>query len=390
MPLSKEEISHRIRSLREKLKEKNLQLALILSPINIFYFTGTFARGVLLVGLSELKFLVNRPFERAKKESLIDCEYLKSLKELPTYIKSFGFQKTIGIERNFLNLEEYFRYKEILSDWELEGIDFLLMETRMVKTSYEIDCIKKAGKILDKALKKAFNQIKPGMREIEASALIEKELRILGHPGITRSLYGFELTYGHLISGKESLIPIYTITGQGGKGIPGFQGGASFKKIKSSDPILIDFSGYFEGYYIDQTRMASFKPLKDAEPFYKTSLKILNTLEKEIKPGIKCGEVYERAQFIVKNEKLEEFFMAHGGKVKFVGHGVGLQIDEPPALTLGQKILLKENMVIALEPKFHVPTLGVIGIEETFMVTKRGLKKLNCTLRDWIFLNNNV
>jgi len=386
MPLSKEEASYRIGCLRKKLEEKSLQLALILSPINIFYFTGTFARGVLLIGLSQTKLLVNRPFERAKKESLIECEYLKSLKDLPTYIKSFNSQKTIGIERNFLNLEEYFRYQEILSDWELEGIDFFLMEIRMVKTPYEINCIKKAGEILDRALKKALNQIKLGMKEIEASALIEKELRILGHPGITRSLYGFELTYGHLISGKESLIPIYAITGQGGKGIPGFQGGASFKKIKNSDPILIDFSGYFEGYYIDQTRMASFKPLKIAETFYKTSLKILNTLEKEVKPGIKCGEVYERAQFIVKNEKLEEFFMAHGGKVKFIGHGVGLQIDEMPVLALGQKTPLKENMVIALEPKFHVPNLGVIGIEETFLVTKRGLKKLNYTLRDWIFL----
>jgi len=386
MPLSKEEIFYRIRSFRERLKEKNLQLALILSPINIFYFTGTFARGVLLIGLSEVKFLVNRPFERAKKESLINCEYLKSLKELPTYIKFFNSQKIIGIERNFLNLEEYFRYKKLLSDWELEGIDSVLMETRMIKTSYEINCIKKAGKILDQALKKALSQIKLGMKEIEASALIEKELRILGHPGITRSLYGFELTYGHLISGRESLIPIYAITGQGGKGIPGFQGGASFKRIKSSDPILIDFSGYFEGYYIDQTRMASFKPLKSVETFYKISLKILNTLEKEIKPGIKCSEVYEKAQFIVKNEKLEEFFMAHGGKVNFIGHGVGLQIDEPPALALGQKTSLKENMVIALEPKFHVSNLGVIGIEETFVVTKRGLKKLNYTHRDWIFL----
>jgi Xaa-Pro dipeptidase len=386
MPLSKKEASYRIGCFRKKLEGKSLQLALILSPINIFYFTGTFARGVLLIGLSQTKLLVNRPFERAKKESLIECEYLKSLKDLPTYIKSFNSQKTIGIEKNFLNLEEYFRYQEILSNWELEGIDFLLMETRMVKTPYEINCIKKAGEILDRALKIALNQIKPGMKEIEASALIEKELRISGHPGITRSLYGFELTYGHLISGKESLIPIYAITGQGGRGIPGFQGGASFKKIKNSDPILIDFSGYFEGYYIDQTRMASFKPLKIAETFYKTSLKILNTLEKEIKPGIKCGEVYEKAQFIVKNEKLEEFFMAHGGKVKFIGHGVGLQIDEVPVLALGQKTPLKENMVIALEPKFHVPNLGVIGIEETFVVTKGGLKKLNYTLRDWIFL----
>lgn len=386
MPLVKEEIFQRIENFRKNLKEKGLKLALILSPINIFYYTGTFVRGVLLISLYEVKLLVNRPYERAKKESFVNCEFLKSLRDLPVYIKSLNSQKNIGIETDFLNPENYFRYKNLLSDWELERIDPLLMKTRMIKTLYEINCIKKAGKILDKALKKALNQFKPGIREIEASAILEKELRILGHPGITRSLYGFELTYGHLISGKEALSPLYAFTGQGGEGIPGFPGGASFRKIKKSDLILLDFSGYFEGYYIDQTRMASFKTLKLAEPFYKTSLKILNTLEREVKPGIESGEIYEKALFITKNEGLEEFFMAHGEKIKFIGHGVGLQIDEPPSLAQGQKLPLNENMVIALEPKFHVPDLGVIGIEETFLVTKEGLKRLNYTSRDWIFL----
>lgn len=386
MSLIKEEISNRIERFRKKLKEKGLQIALILSPINIFYFTNTFARGVLIINLSEAKLLVNRPFERAKEESLVSCEYFKSLKNLPNYIKILNSQKNIGIETNFLNMENYYRYKEILSEWELQKIDSLIMETRMIKTPYEINCIKKAGKVIDKALKKAISYFRPGMKEIEASALLEKELRILGHPGITRSLYGFELTYGHLISGKEALSPIYALTGQGGKGVPGFPGGASFKKLKKEDPILLDFSGYFKGYYIDQTRMASFKILKSAEPFYKTALKILTTLEKEIKPGIESGEIYEKALLMAKEEGLESFFMHHGGNTKFIGHGVGLHIDEPPPLALGQKIILKENMVIALEPKFHVPDLGVIGIEETFLVTKKGLKRLNSTSRDWIFL----
>ncbi len=387
MPLNKEEISFRIKNFRKKLEEKNLQLALIFSPLNIFYFSGTFVRGVLLIGLSEVRLLVNRPFERAKKESLVPCESLKSLKGLPAQIKAIGSFKKIGIEAGFLNHEIFLRYKELLSEWELEGIDALIMGTRMIKSPYEISCIKKAGKMLDKALKLALPLFKPGMKELEASAILEKELRILGHPGMIRSAYGFELFYGHLLSGKEAIIPTHTITGQGGKGVFGFPGGASTKKIKTSDPILIDFSGFFEGYYIDQTRMASFKPLKKAEPFFKTSLKILETLEKEVKPEIESGILYEIGLSIAKEEGMEEFFMSHGERLKFIGHGVGLQIDEPPALAYGQKIPLKENMVIALEPKFHVPELGVIGIEETFVITQKGLKRLNSTPRDWIFLN---
>lgn len=387
MSLTKEEIFKRIESFKAKLKENNISLAIILSPLNIFYFTGTFARGVLLIGLSEVKFLVNRPWERVKNETLVPCEYLKSLKDLPSYLKAFNPKNVIGIETHFLNLENYFRYKEILSEWELKSIDSIIMETRAIKSAYEVECIKKAGKILDKALKKALSYFKPGMSEILASAILEKELRILGHPGITRSYHGFELTFGHLISGKEGLHPIYALTAQGGKGVPGFPGGASLKKIKKSEPLLLDFSGYFEGYYIDQTRMASFKPLKNLDYFYKVSVKILETLEKKIKDGVESDIPYEIAISLAKKEGLEEFFMAHGGKLKFIGHGVGLQIDEYPSLAYGQKILLKENMVIALEPKFHIPDVGVIGIEETFLITKERLKRLNITSRNWIFLN---
>ena len=172
----------------------------------------------------------------------------------------------------------------------------------------------------------------------------------------------------------------------GGKGICGFPGGATNKKIKKKDPILIDFSGYFKGYYIDQTRMASFEKIPEAEEFYQIALKILKTLEKETKPGIRAEEIYERALYIVQKNGFKKYFMNHGGGVKFIGHGVGLQIDEPPTIAQDQKIELKENMIIALEPKFHVPDLGVIGLEDTYLITKNGLKRLTKTPRKWILL----
>ncbi len=384
MALNKDEVNFRIQNFRNLLKLNDLEIAIISYPLHIFYFTGTFVKGILVISLSEVKLLVNRPLERAKKESFVPCEPLTSLKKLPQYIKKLGNFKKIGIENHNLNHDLFQKFKEILSDYHLKKIDSFIFDIRKIKSAYEIDCIIKAGKNLDKAFKKVLSQMKPGMKEIEASAILEKELRQRGHPGFTRSLFGFELSFGYLISGKEAIVPTHFITGQGGIGVPGFPGGASFKRLKVSEPILIDFSGYYEGYYIDQTRMASFKPVKEAKEFFKVSLEIIKTLEKEIKPGIISGEVYEKAFFITQKAGFQEYFMNHGENVKFVGHGVGLQIDEPPTLALNKKEILKENMVIALEPKFHVPNLGVIGIEDTFVITSKGLKRINTTPRKWL------
>ncbi len=384
MDLTKEEIKNRLEHLRKLLKEKNCEVAIISYPLHIFYFTGTFVKGVLVVTYSDARLLVNRPLTRAKKESFVSCERLKSLKELPLIIKELGSFKKVGLEAHHLNIDNFKRFLKILSEWEVERIDSLIFELRKVKSNYEVECITKAGKMLDRALKAALKQIKPGMSEIKASAILEKELRERGHPGFTRSLLGFELSFGYFISGKEGVVPTHFITGEGGTGVPGFPGGACLKKLKASEPILIDFAGYCKGYYTDQTRMASFKPIKRAEDFYKVAIEIIKTLEKEVKPGIISEEVYEQALLIAEKAGFKEYFMSHGENVKFVGHGVGLQIDEPPAIAVKQKEVLKKNMVIALEPKFHVPEFGVIGVEDTFLVTINGLKRLTPTSHKWI------
>ncbi len=385
MSSSKEEIEYRIKNFQQKIKSQKLEAALVFSPLNIFYFTNTFVKGVLLVSNKETKLFVHRPLERAKKESFIPCEYLPHLKSLSECLKKLNIFN-IGIECKSFDIEGFNKIKKIFDNISIKCIDNLILEERMIKTPYEINCVIEAGKRLNQALRKALPQFKPGMKEIEASAIIEKELRLRGHPGWIRSFWGFEIPYGYLISGKEALEPVHFITGEGGKGICGFPGGATNKKIKKKDPILIDFSGYFKGYYIDQTRMASFEKIPEAEEFYQIALKILKTLEKETKPGIRAEEIYEKSLYIVQKNGFKKYFMNHGGGVKFIGHGVGLQIDEPPTIGQNQKIELKENMIIALEPKFHVPDLGVIGLEDTYLITKNGLKRLTKTPRKWILL----
>jgi Xaa-Pro aminopeptidase len=116
---------------------------------------------------------------------------------------------------------------------------------------------------------------------------------------------------------------------------------------------------------------------------------VLKTLEEKVRPGMLAEEVWALAVSVVEKLGLRGYFMHHGEPMKFVGHGVGLQIDEPPALAEGQKTPLRAGMVLAIEPKFHVPELGVVGLEDTFYLTPKGLKRITTFSREWIFLKSS-
>lgn len=381
-----EEIERRLSFFKGKLKDNSLDVALVFSPLNIYYLTGLWIKGFLFVTSDDIALFVRRPFEQTKKLCKLPTYFLEGFKSLSEILKEKWGHK-IGLEYRAFSWEEGEKLKKILKDFELVSLDNIIWDLRMKKSPFEIACLREAGKRLSKALNITLAQFKPGMKELSASALLEKALRELGHPGYTRSANNFELSYGYLISGKEGLFALPFTTGEGGRGLEGFPGGASLKRLRKGEAILIDFSGFYKGYYVDQTRMASFGRVKLAEPFYRASLEILTNLEKIAKPGISCSELYCVAENIVKKYGFQEFFMRHGDKINFLGHGVGLEIDEPPVISPRNEQKLEENMVIALEPKFHIPDLGVIGLEDTFLVTSAGLKRLTLYSRDWIYLN---
>ncbi len=381
----KAEIKKRLKVLQERIKERELEACLVFLPLNIFYFTGAWVKGVLYVG-KEVTLYVKRPLDGQRQTSLLKMSPLKSLRDLLQILKSDSV-KSVGVEEGGLAPNEISKLRDLLQDFKLVTIDDLLWDLRMVKSPMEIFFMKRAGRRLGLALKQALKYFKPGMRELEASAIIEYHLRRLGHPGYTRSANNFELTYGYFISGRKGLTPTPYPTGEGGAGVPGFPGGASFnKRIREGEPLLLDFSGFYRGYYVDQTRMASFGALREAEPFYQIGLEIFKMLEALGRPGVACNELYSKALQIVEKYGFQRYFMAHGERMNFIGHGVGLQIDEPPVISPKNSIPLKEGMTIALEPKFHVAGLGVVGLEDTFVVTKNGLERLTPFPRNWIIL----
>lgn len=132
---------------------------------------------------------------------------------------------------------------------------------------------------------------------------------------------------------------------------------------------MVDANGNFTGYMTDMTRVFAFGEISDmARRAHECSRKICHTLAEIARPGIEAKYLFEKAIEIVKEEGLEDYFMGHRQHAGFIGHGVGIQINEHPVIAPRSRDILREGNVIALEPKFVIPGTGAVGIENTYVV----------------------
>jgi Xaa-Pro aminopeptidase len=218
------------------------------------------------------------------------------------------------------------------------------------------------------------------MTELELAGKIEAEARKLGHQGVVRMrLWGSEMFYGHLMSGPAGAAPSFLSSPTGGYGAgPAVAQGPSFKTVQRHEPVLVDYVFAHNGYLSDHARIFSLGPLPpELNQAHEAMLQIQQMVKKQALPGVKSGVLYERALEKAQSLGYAEYFMGIGNeRIRFVGHGIGLEVDEYPFLAAGQQLLLKEGMTIALEPKLIFPGQGVVGIENTHVVTQAGLEQL--------------
>jgi Xaa-Pro dipeptidase len=259
----------------------------------------------------------------------------------------------------------------------------IVRETRMIKDAYEIGRIQEAARIVDLALEHAIAHVREGMSEFALMSLIETTLRQHGHLGLMRMRgYNQEIITGMVGSGAAAAEPTYFDGPAGGRGLsPASPQSSSRKRIELNEPILIDIGCCIDGYVIDQTRTVVVGGLDDRLTFaYHIAEHILRSTEALLRPGTFCDDLYLRALEQAAEAGLSEFFMGYGAdQVKFLGHGIGLEIDELPVLAKGFKLPLEAGMVIAIEPKFTFPGRGVVGIENSYLITSEGFIKLTCS-----------
>jgi len=372
------EITSRAKSLQAHME--GLFGVLILQNTDLCYFSGTAQDGVLFIpAQGEPTLLVRKSLERAKEESpLPDVRPLGSLKELGSALK-LPSGAAIGMELDVVPYNTFHRYAQALPGCPLADVSEQIKLVRSVKSRFEIGLIRKAAAILDAGIASAQEHAKPGMREVELAAKMELTMRSIGHQGLMRfRRWNHDLYYGNLMSGPDAAAPSFLASPTGGRGVTAtVPHGSGFRKIRRNEPILIDYVGAYNGYMADETRVLCIGRLsREFEDAYQTSLQIEKAVAKALRPGNTARAVYEMSERMGSELGYgDKLGGPPGRKCGFVGHGVGMEVDEYPVLaSVDQRI--EAGNVVAVEPKMTFPGKGVVGIEDTFLVTVGGAKRL--------------
>ncbi len=358
--------------------------ALILDPLNMYYYTGTMQQGVFFVPTEgEPVFLVRRSYERAQQETPVKRLFpLKGFSQLRATLAELGLRTNIlGVAEATLPVSVFKALANAFPGGTFTDISALLGMIRAKKSAYEVELIRKAGARHGMVYDAIPSMIREGMTEWELGAEIHKTMMALGYTGITRlSAFGGELFMGIVSFGESGNYPTASVGPGGLTGLsPAFPllGGA--KKLGRGEPIFVDTGFGYEGYFTDKTRVFSLgDPPASALDAYQTCLDIQEAVRCRLRPGAIPSQIYEEVyNEFVYPRGFEKHFMGFGSnQVPFLGHGIGLAIDEFPAIAAKVQTPLEANMVIALEPKKGLVGIGLVGAENTFLVAPDGGEKL--------------
>ncbi|MEN6462063.1 MAG: Xaa-Pro peptidase family protein [Syntrophomonas sp.] len=381
--LTRGELHERISKLQTVIIANHCDAVLIIQNVDLYYYSGTMQNAQLSIpATGEPVLFCRKSSERAKQECPWPVIALPNYKLIPEKLLAAGLKlpKRLGLELDVIPTAAYFVCLKIFSNADIVDASNWIRNQRSIKSPYEIEFLRQGGEKMARVFSQVPQILRPGISELECAAEVERLARQLGHQGCIRIRgYNQELFFGHLLAGENGAIASFNDGATGGKGLgPFFPQGPSEKKIAVNEPIALDYVGVFDGYMVDQTRLfvIGSLPAKLCDAF-QTALEIQEEIIALVKPGIMADELYNIALKRVENAGLSENFMGYGpGRAKFVGHGIGLEMDELPVLARGFHVPLEEGMVIALEPKFVFPGLGVVGIENTWLVTKTGKEKI--------------
>lgn len=385
--VQKEEIERRTEAFRSMLKGKGLDGAFLLQNVDLFYFSGTVQGTALFIPCDgEPVLFVQKSASRAREESpLVQIVPLRRREEIAEVVKGAKGHPlgAVGLEMDVVPVSLYLAYQKMFPGSRFEDVSLEVRRIRMLKSPYEVDQIRRACAILDKGFEEIRGMIRPGMTELEVDGLLSLIARREGHMGVLRMRgWNQEMTYAHVLSGESGAVPSFLNSPHGGSGTtPATAQGAGFRKIGRNEPIGIDYGAGVNGYVGDEFRTFVIGELpRDLAAAHECAVEILRVLEEKAKPGVECSALYDLAAGMARDSGFGKNFMGNGEtQARFLGHGIGLEIDDLPVIAPSFREPLKEGMVMALEPKFVFPGKGIVGIEDDYLVTGSGLERLTKT-----------
>jgi Xaa-Pro aminopeptidase len=357
---------------------------------DVFYFTGTAQPSWLAVTQDDARLFVKSGIEFATDDLRLGGISFESERNLGKALdKAFGppGNYRIGLELDVMTVPQFRQFEATLDGCKIVDVSEDILTIRQIKDAYEIAAVERACKAVDAGHLAAIKSWQPGMSELEASAIAEHGHRCAGHEGdyFLRQA-DFSMGRGPFASGenigKISGV-VFSVTGTGLS--PAVPAGASRQTMSKGDLIVIDIPTCVDGYHADQSRTYSLGPASnEAKALHQALRGIADRLLADMIPGHKTSEIYNNSLRYAAELGVKEEFLSfpNGQRSHFVGHGVGLDINEPPFLTARAAGTLQAGMVLAIELHACLEGKSIVKLEDTVVVEENGGRVLNLTPRE--------
>lgn len=374
------ELERRLAALRARLDHDSPEwrLLAVFGKINQFYLTGTMQDAVLLVPRTGVAvYWVRRSLERALDESEFgDIRPMTSFRDAAAAMGALP--DTVHLESERVPLAVYERFNKHFGFARAASADFSLAATRAVKSAYELERMEESGRIHQRILEERVPELlQEGISEAEFGGQLYGAMIREGHHGLARfGMYETEILLGHICFGESSIYPT-SFDGPGGNygmspAVPLL--GSRKRCLKPGDLVFVDIGCGVDGYHTDKTLTYVYRGQlpEEAVHIHRRCIEIEAAVAARLKPGAIPSEIYAQITAALEPEFMDGFMGFGTRQARFLGHGIGLHIDEWPVLAKGFDEPLQENMVLAVEPKKGIAGIGMVGTENTFVVTPDG------------------
>lgn len=371
----KDELSARTGKIASKLREKGIDAILVSDNANLYYTSGrVFSGYTYITADGETTYFVKRPVG-------LKGDNVKYIRKPEQILETLGDKKpaSVALELDVTAYSDILRLSKAFGDAHVENGSAIMRQCRAVKTPFEQSLIKESGVHHDMAYSRIKSLYTTGMTDVELQIEIERVLRCEGCLGQFRISGGsMELFMGNILCGDNADNPTPYDFAMGGAGLdPSLPVGCNGSEIKRGNTVMVDMCGNFTGYMTDMTRVYYVGELDElAAKAHQLSIDMHRRLQQEGKPGVEAKTLYEITIQMAEEAGMTEYFMGHAQKAGFIGHGVGIEINEAPVLAPRSRDILEEGNVIAVEPKFVIPHVGAVGVENTYIVRSTGLERV--------------
>jgi len=372
------ELELKWRRIQQAMRQEEADGCLLTMNMNLYYVSGQVFNGYFYLPAE------GRPYWFVKRLTVPETNQVHVIRkpeQMPELFRdlNLAMPRKLLLEEDELSYNECIRLQHVFRAEATGNASALIRHIRMIKTPWEIEQMRISARRHEAVYREIPACYRPGMRDVELQIEIEKRMRMHGSLGYFRAFgSNMDIFVGSLLAGENAGEPSPFDFALGGKGIHASGPlGANGTLLREGTTVMADMSGNYTAYQTDMTRVFSIGKLPDrAYRVHRVALEIQARMERTAKPGVSCAELYRDALAMAGQEGLKDCFMGTHLQAKFVGHGVGLEINELPVLTTRSKDILQPGMTFAFEPKFVLAGIGAVGIENTFLVTDSGVEKM--------------